>query len=477
MVNGKQPQSEPDLRNYFGYDDAADEKDLSKIFVQTPEFDGIKLDKKETGHCVITGLKGTGKTAMCRYIGSTSRHSLMWRVDNENRFINVHAKELGGYPPEVESVLLNLILTELSRQIVSQPNKFPAEGVASVEDLLPKIADHFMAFLKKGKVKAKFVEWDLEKVFGAGKNKFTQFGIEPYVDPLKKCLSTKPGLVLFDDIDDIFLGADTDTYRTFVEGLARAAKTINKTFGRHLHFLVFLKYGIFRAFYEKPKDYEKVRDQIVVLKWNEEELERMLARRIADRLDVDQDQDPALIWAKIFRPSAPASIKAIRRFLFDRCAGGPRDVIHYCNKAVELAKRTEITMETLQACEDQFSRDKVTQIYEDYGYTYPDIHDLIKMCFQGVKAKFDNKEFRDFIFTQILGERKVADVFGKYSYFEKARVDEMIQILYTVGFIGYEQDDGAPEVYVLADPRGKDLFEAARYSIHPVFRKALRIPS
>jgi hypothetical protein len=55
-----------------------------------------------------------------------------------------------------------------------------------------------------------------------------------------------------------------------------------------------MKYGIFRAFYEKPLDYEKVRSFIGVLKWSEEELERMLARRIADRLALEKD--PTDVW-------------------------------------------------------------------------------------------------------------------------------------------------------------------------------------
>jgi hypothetical protein len=93
----------------------------------------------------------------------------------------------------------------------------------------------------------------------------------------------------------------------------------------------------------------------------------------------------------------------------------------------------------LKECEDQFSRDKLTQIYEDYGYTYPDIHELIKKCFQGAKAKFGNQEFRDFMLTRILGDQKVAGLFGKHSYFEKAGMDEMIQVFYTVGFIGRRQ--------------------------------------
>jgi hypothetical protein len=474
MPNGKQREDNWNLRNFFGFDDAAEEKDLTTLFIRTPEFEEIKIDRKDQGTCVITGLKGTGKTAICRYLGSTSAHSLLWRVDNEKRFLNVHASKLGSYPPEVESVLLNLILAELSQQIINNPTKFPSDGVAAIKALRPKIAEHFVSFLKKGKIKAKFVEWDLQKVFDAGKSQFTQFGIESYLEPLRKCFSVKPALVLFDDIDDIFLGADTSTYPTFVEGLARAAKTINLALGHHLHFLVFLKYGVFRAFYEKPRDYEKVRNYISVLKWNEEELERLLVRRIAERLHLDHDQDPAVIWAKIFRPSG-SSAKDIRRFLFDRCAGGPRDVIHYCNRAVEFAKKPEITMGTLQECEAQFSRDKMTQIYEDYGYTYPDVHDLIKMCFQGSKPTFTNKQFRDFVFLEIIGKQKVADVFGDYSYFERADVDQMIQILYTVGFIGYVSPESGQEVYVLADPRGKDLFDAPKYSIHPAFRKALRV--
>jgi chromosome segregation ATPase len=52
----------------------------------------------------------------------------------------------------------------------------------------------------------------------------------------------------------------------------------------------------------------------------------------------------------------------------------------------------------------------------------PDIHELIKKCFQGAKAKF-------------------------HGYFERAGVDEMIQVFYTVGFIGYEQTASGSDVY------------------------------
>ncbi len=51
----------------------------------------------------------------------------------------------------------------------------------------------------------------------------------------------------------------------------------------------------------------------------------------------------------------------------------------------------------------------------------------------------------------------------------------MIQILYTVGFIGYMSHNSRVATYVVNDPRGDDLFDAQEYVIHPAFRKGLRI--
>lgn len=474
MAREKVPQQQDKdlLKHYFGFSDAADEDDLEKLFLKTPEFEDLKYGQRTKGNFVITGCKGSGKTAICNYLDKTSSTSLTWKVDNQNRFVNVHVKDLGKYPSEVESILVNLVLGELTRRVVISPDAFPADGVALTKELLPKLPGVFMKVAKAAKVKAGGFEVDIEKVLEEDRNRFAQFDSRRYERALQTCFAKRPALVLFDDIDDTFLGADDEKYSSFVEGLIRAAKSINLAYGKAIHFLVFLKYGLFRSFYERPRDYDKVRNYIVVLKWNELELERMLARRIADRQGTDPNADARTILATVFRPSS--AITSIREFLFERCSSGPRDVIDYCNQAVERAGKPEITLDILRECEIQFSKDKLIQIYGDYGYTYPDIHKIIEMSFQGARALYESEEFRNFVFTKVLGESKIAELYGKHSYFETANVDKMIQILYTVGFIGYVSPSTHAPVYVLNEPRGADLFDAEAYVIHPAFRRGLR---
>jgi hypothetical protein len=464
------------LKTYFGYSDAADEPNLGELFYETVDFADLKLGSSENGHFIVAGPKGSGKTAICRYIGERSPHALLWRADNQLPFLNVHAKDLGGYPSEIEAVLLNLILSELTKRIITRSEGLPQGGVNLAKELLPQLADHFKALIRATKVKVKGFEWDLEKILESGKVKFTQFSVDRYIAPLRKCFEKTPALILFDDIDDIFLGADTEVYRVFVEGLIRAAKTINLRFGRHIHFLVFLKYGVFRSFYEEPHDYDKLKQYILVLQWNEQELERMLAKRVASHFGLLLDDEPWKICAKVFRPATKQGVEAIRRYLFERCSSGPRDVIDFCNKAVFRAGIPEITLATLKHCETEFSREKLIQIHQDFGDTYPRLHKLIEKCFEGIQSSIGAKEFRDFVATKVLGKEKVATAFQKERYFETANVNQIIQILYTVGFLGYVLGGGKAPTFVLEDPGGEDLLDADSYVIHTAYRKALRIP-
>jgi hypothetical protein len=478
MANEPEQKHNEDLKHYFGFPDAAYESDMSDLFLETAEFKGLKSGDSKAGNFVVVGVKGSGKTAICRHLSET-RSSLLRLVDEQHRLVNVHAGKLGKYPQEVESVLLNWIFGILIQEIVTNPNRFSGAGVKLAKQLLPQMADYLKQLAKGVKLKGGVgvgpeLELDFEKMFDATKFKFSEFRVDRYIEPLTKCFEQSPALLLFDDIDEIFMGADEKTYPTFIEGLIRAAKTINLKFQNRIHFLVFLKYGTFRSFFERPRDYEKVGSYITVLQWTEAELERVLAKRIAKRIGISEKRPTDEICSRVFKAETSSSIRQIRKFLFDRCQG-PRDVITFCNKAVVAVGKPEIALDTLRKCETQFSEEKLIQIYEEYGYTYPDIHELIRLCFKGAKPEYDASPFRDFVANKVLAFDKAIARFAQEDYFANADTDEMILLLYRVGFIGYVLAKDDPPIFVLSHPGLEDLLEARSYFIHPAYRKYLHI--
>src|SRR2546427_3909524 len=257
MVSAQEVKRSEDWENYFGFPDAAFESDLPNVFYPTVDYESLALETGKSGKFVVAGVKGSGKTAICRHIAQTTPSSLRWLVDEQNRIVNVYADKLGRYPQEVESVLLNWSFAYLTREILRTPSQFSGGGVRLVQKLLPQVTEYLKRIVRGTKVKGTLgigpeVEFDFDKLFDATKFNFSDFKIDRYVEPLSRCFEQSPALILFDDIDELFMGADTPTYPTFVEGLLRAAKTVNLRFKGRIHFLVFIKYGTFRRFFERP---------------------------------------------------------------------------------------------------------------------------------------------------------------------------------------------------------------------------------
>lgn len=467
---------------YLGKLDARYER-RPDLFVDIGHLSKIKWGEKASGKCVVVGAKGTGKTAISQYILTESESDdIIWRVDDRNPELSTRVTDLGEYPAEIEAVLRTIILSKLLNIVKDnreQFEKYASQAIGELDSNWERLTGHFKNFLggleTVGPVS---INWD--NILGTeSKSKFSNFDFDLYVKNLKTCFSEKRVLIIFDDIDDVFLGADKDSYTAFVEGLIRTARTINEDFAETVQFLVFMKYGIYRTFYENPRDYDKVKDYILTIDWADEDLERMLSCRIAKKLEIDEDINDWEIWGNVFSPDKKQSIENIQRYLFERCPSGPRDLIDFVNRAIERKGGLDLLLEDIKACEAGFSEDRITAIYEDYGYTYPKIHKLIKQCFtnredRDITAIYSYKKFEKKVF-EILTDNQLSEIFNDLDYFVWASTSDLIRIFYTIGFIGYRRTKEDCWKFVLDDPKGNGLVDADSVMIHKVFWKALGI--
>jgi hypothetical protein len=482
-------------KNYLGILDAHFEK-RPDLFFDTGVLSSLKWKNNDSGYFIIVGAKGTGKTAICEFISKESAEegNLVWRVDEQHRFINGRVTDLGEYPAEIEAILLNLILGHLINIVKENEKSFGDTAKTALkllnETLLPKIQKRFKEYLDSTTgVTVGGVGWNFEKILSSkSKMIFTNFNIDEYVNALKPCFDKRKIVILFDDVDDVFLGADKREYSAFVEGLIRAARTINLEFENSIHFLVFLKYGVYRSFFDRPNDFDKVKDYILELKWTEENLESMLAKRIADKININEKRKPWQFWGEVFHPKTKESIDRAKKYLIERCPSGPRDLIDFTNRAIESAQRLKITHKDIESCETGFSEARITAIHQDYGSTYRDIHLLVKNAFSkqpksaknswAIKARYSQKEFKDLAYAIRISEH-INNVFenAEHEYYRMANPNDLIRIFYTIGFIGYKLPGAKYERFVLDDPKGDELTNAESYAIHKVFWKALGIES
>lgn len=471
------------LRNFFGYSKAEHERDPIEgiFFDEISSLADLKIGPSTTGTFIITGFKGSGKTALRLFVIKTTPHSLLLSVDRKYGFLKSYASDLGKYVPEFESVIINIVLSRLVKQLIAGhlkgERKLDKNSWNLIRQFALDLAKRFKAYLVPDQIKAPgFLEWDLEKLKKSNKGKFVRFTEEDYKPALLACLSEKPALILFDDIEDVFLGADRQNYHKFVEGLFRAATRINMAFENKIHFLVLIKYGLYRMFYDNPEDYAEVKDFVVELTWSEVELEKMLARRIGNRLGLGSDVSTDVAMSRVFKEDNGGSVEDILRYLFSMCSSGPRDVIDFCNSAITHRDgKPTVTMNMLRNSESVFSQNKLTQIHEDFGHTYPRLHQLIKIVFEGGTASYKREDFRSFVHANILGKRDLKKRFKDEDYMKNPTISDIIGILYSVGFLGYKRTSKAKPTYVIYDPRGVELVSASHYVIHPAYHRSLQI--
>jgi len=462
-----------DLTFFFGHPDATFDKGKMKPFFLPNRtlLDSLKYGARGAGKFIVVGQKGSGKTALARYLAETTKSKLVWNLNVREPFFSRSVGQLGAYESEIELVLVNLILSSLANLVMARKSDFSEAATKNLErNLHVSLAEHFQKVLKASKVKTRFFELDLDLVLKAEKTAFVDYGADKYAESLGLCFSEKPGLILLDDIDDLFLGAEQEGYGRFVEGLCRAARTINTVFEERIHFLIFLKYGVFRLFFDSPKDYDKLRPFITLLEWDRQGLEDALRKRVRTRFPKYTGDDPL---EAVMPNHRPEEVKEVLDFFIRLCAGGPRDVIDLGNRAIELAGEPVLRPENLAKAEEGFSRERLNLLHSEYGFRYPRIQELVEMCFSGRPAEWTRANLLKFLEIDVLGNGRTSRAFDKVEYFLTATPERLLKHLFSVGFLGYTVGGAADPVFVLRDPNGSALGKATRFVVHPAYRHTL----
>jgi hypothetical protein len=461
------------VSNYFGYSDASDDEDLYKYFYRTPLFDQIKKGNKASGKFLVHGIKGAGKTAICNKIQAENASQLVRKIDKSFGF-DVSAR--GKYAAPIESLMITLLLKEVINEIKTRASDFTnKQAVKKVDSLIDKLRGIFSQVISGTTVKSPIIEFDLEKIFTKKLDGFSQFKIDEYLRALEPALNEKQGYILVDDVDDVFTGADENA--AFIEGLVRAAKEINKSFGKSLHCLIFLKSGLFKLFFENAKEYDKLRDFIVSISWGKEELAELLARRIRQKHNLAQTVPHWTAWQHEFEGSDQKQIEEIQSYIISRCVSGPRDLIVYCNMAKEEAGKDKIGSKHIKKVEDLYSKEKLYEINRDFGKTYPKISDLLQQAFAGESQTYLDDKLRKLLTEKILANDKIHQLFDKYEYILLATKESLMELLYGIGFLGFRGTKTSEVEFVMTNPEpgSKVLYTAYEYRIHDAYRQYLNL--
>lgn len=148
---------------------------------------------------------------------------------------------------------------------------------------------------------------------------------------------------------------------------------------------VFIRRDVFD--WLRKNDPEILRRDAGHLIWTTESLELLVARRIASGVRSDET-DPAVLWRLAF----PEFIgdKSASEFIIARTHQRPRDVIQFCQKAIESAQRagrTEVALIDITSAWESAGSLMIGQIEAEFAFRFPQIETLAVVLMDGPVAR------------------------------------------------------------------------------------------
>jgi hypothetical protein len=467
----------------FGRGDAYKDPQLYECFLKSPEY-----KKAERGELLIlVGAKGSGKSSILKYLQEES-------PNNDERFSLLLSDEdykkgtfeqPSGSDLDVQKIAQNWTLNlriELIKKIYSEKDHFPKapkkdlSKIVSLikynkeinQDFLPR----FVRFLKR------ITKVEIPNIAGYGgggvevkemSDKFRE-KLEATIPHVKEVLKAKRVFVLVDDTD-FFVDALNLKYDS-ISGLIAAADSLGDDFKSSINFviLISLRSDIFS---EIAKSYDQIgnlREVIAQISWGKEELKRLIAERIRKPYKLECDDDTA--WNALFDQHIGTDKTDTFDYILERSFYRPRDIIQFCNLALEDAqsKRNErITQQNIKNAEKDYSEHKYQDISAEYKHKYgKNLSDLLLEPFKNTKAELTAFELGNIVISKIRNAQKpkpdwITPETGK---------EEIIEVMYEIGLLGVKE--GAHYVFSF-QKETKNLHEKEHFQIHKAFHKYLNI--
>jgi hypothetical protein len=232
---------------------------------------------------------------------------------------------------------------------------------------------------------------------------------------------------------------------------------------------VFIRRDVFS--WLKENDPELLKKDPAPLSWTPDALEVLVGSRIARHYRISDD-DPSAIFERVFPRFTQG--QPTRDFIFCRTLLRPRDVIQFCQKAVEFAQRAgreSVAEEDVLAAWDPSGELLAAQMETEYSARYPGLS-------HGVLAFFEQPVSQSWSRVKPKVEELAAKYASECGWLARAAREPIyfVQVLYETGFVGIETAGGTR--WFDADRAFEDLVRALPEDfsvvIHPAFHRYLR---
>ncbi|HEV7589526.1 MAG TPA: hypothetical protein VGO40_15535 [Longimicrobium sp.] len=461
-------------QSFLGPLDADDDENLRKYYVQFGDFSALREKRK----FLVVGAKGTGKSAIKKYLqveregknepaimidGSYSLPLAALQTTSPAEITNKMKAFITG------AVIQNLLESAISSAAKAKLKAFRAE-VPFIEWLLRPLT-----------IKIPFIEYAISELFPPEKRSALMRVISPEViTAIKSAMGRSDCWILVDDIDRVFTSDDESISFNFIEGLILAASDLNiRVFAGRVFVVLLLRSEVYDRLSPQASELDKKVLYVWELSWGSDELRTFIARRVQWALEADPELEDWVYWSYLFDVDSIESAHALQDYVISRVINGPRDLLLLVDYARKLAwkdRARRITRGHIEESEYKFGETKLKQLAANFSHHYPGLHDVVERLFRRAKASYTPDELDEHINEHLLTNPEAMKSFRDLHWLPRSTAFTILQILYRVGIIGYQEPRGRRYVFVLEDTAPeKRLAESSCLVVHPAFARFLQL--
>jgi energy-coupling factor transporter ATP-binding protein EcfA2 len=463
---------------------------LKDYFYESPSFLNLKADRKT----VLLGNRGSGKSAIFKILGDfhKSKGSAVIQLNPEDYSYEILTRIMvaesagsygkqGAYSAAWKFQLLVAAMKELNKDYGkggSAPAKliheflrdnFKGEQTSPLDVLISYLKR--MEGLKIGPVEATVKVRALQDLYK----------LEPIMKMVpalnELCRSRK--VVIF--VDELDKGWDSsEDAKNFVSGLFQAALWVNRTFPA-FRVLISLRKELYDDIPSLYEDAQKVSDLIEVIEWDERGLLDMIAKRIGYNLAATRELGSSERWDCVFAETLEYRKTKSFNYIVDRTLYRPREIIQFCAKAVDFAKRMHaeapLNYRVLSEAELAYSDERTKDIAAEYGYQYPGLSSVFE-CFRGKEYTLSREELEFLCLRITEGELPTAK--NASTWLAGQDPQFLINVLWHVGFLralavgGVKARRRSGSQYLGSHQiNSLNLQAIQNFQVHPMFRAHL----
>tara|TARA_R110001592_G_scaffold167023_4_gene402313 strand:- start:125 stop:2185 length:2061 start_codon:yes stop_codon:yes gene_type:complete len=257
-----------------------------------------------------------------------------------------------------------------------------------------------------------------------------------------------------------------------VDGFVQAAIDIKSKINERVVAFAFIRDNIYRAISKLDPDFTRnIEGQTLRLHWDEYNLFNLVCSRIKHAFNCSQENS-----VRIWNQYAVRELKGREgfRLALKLTLYRPRDILVLLNDAFLRANssgRSEIILDDIDATAKTISLNRLNDLHKEYEYIFPSLEEFTG-AFYGCNSELtytdSNNRINSVLQHDSLAKDKQQDIF----LFEDSR--QVLQRLYSVGFIGIHNEQSASFVFCHdgKDP-DRDLTSDSRLLIHPCYWLAL----